>query len=149
MKILPGKGDPDDKPLDRIFTIPNIICLIRILGSLVLVGLAIQGNDKVFLWLFVGLAMTDWIDGKLAILLHQRSVLGPRLDSLADAALYLALLVGLIGLRGDILAGQMNWIIPAVASYLLSTVAGYWKFRRWPTYHTRAAKTSWFITRPT
>ena len=145
MKSLLLKPDPDDERTDRLVTVPNMICLIRILGSVVLVGLAISDRDRAFLWLFVGLAMTDWIDGKLAILLHQRSVLGPLLDSVADAALYVALLFGAIWLRGEILVDQMMWIIPALASYFLSIVGGYWKFRRWPSYHTRAAKISWFL----
>jgi cardiolipin synthase (CMP-forming) len=131
--------------IDRFVTIPNIICLLRMLGSIVLVVLAVNGRDQVFLWLFVGLAMSDWVDGKLAILLNQRSVWGPSLDSWADAALYLALLIGAVLLRADVLQSELQWILPALGSYALSTLAGYWKYRRWPSYHTRAAKTSWFL----
>ena len=131
--------------IDRFVTIPNIICLLRMLGSIVLVVLAVNGRDQVFLWLFVGLAMSDWVDGKLASLLNQRSVWGPSLDSWADAALYLALLIGAVLLRGDVLQSELQWILPALGSYALSTLAGYWKYRRWPSYHTRAAKTSWFL----
>lgn len=130
---------------DRLATIPNIICVLRILGSILLVVLAANGRDQMFLWLFVVLAMSDWVDGKLAILLNQRSVWGPRLDSWADAALYLALLIGSLLLRGDVLQAEIEWILPALASYALSTLAGCWRYRRWPSYHTRAAKTSWFL----
>jgi len=90
--------------------------------------------------------MTDWLDGKLAILLNQRSVFGARLDSWADAALYFALLAGLIRLYGETLYREIIWVIPALASYLISTAAGFWKYRRWPSYHTLCAKTSWFLT---
>ena len=138
--------DPsDERRTSRIATIPNIICMLRILGSIVLVVLALAGRDKVFLWLFVALAMSDWIDGKLAKLLNQRSIWGPQLDSTADAALYLALLVGSLVLRREVLQSELIWIIPVVASYALSTVAGFWRYRRWPSYHTRAAKISWFF----
>lgn len=90
--------------------------------------------------------MTDWLDGKLATLLDQRSVLGARLDSWADAALYTALLFGALWLHGrTTLASELLWIIPAVATYAISTATGFWKYRRWPSYHTRAAKTSWFL----
>jgi CDP-diacylglycerol--glycerol-3-phosphate 3-phosphatidyltransferase len=130
---------------DRLFTIPNIICIIRLVGSFFLVAIAYLGQQEIFLWFFIFLAMTDWVDGKLAILLNQRSVLGARLDSWADAVLYAALLVGMIMLRGSVLAGELAWIVPAVASYLASIVAGLWKYHRWPSYHTRAAKTSWFL----
>jgi cardiolipin synthase len=130
---------------DRVVTVPNVICLVRLLGSMVLVAVACLGRGDVFLWLFVGLAMSDWVDGKLAILLNQRSVLGARLDSWADAALYMALLFGVLWLHGDTLKGELGWILPPLITYAISTLAGLWKYKRWPSYHTRAAKTSWFL----
>ena len=130
---------------DRLFTVPNIICGVRLAGSFALVGIAWLGHEQVFLWFFVFLAMTDWVDGKLAILLNQRSVLGARLDTWADTALYTALLTGAIILKGEVLIHELGWIIPALACYLISIAAGLWKYHRWPSYHTRAAKTGWLL----
>lgn len=129
----------------RLLTIPNILCIIRLVGAFVLVAIAWMGQPKLFFWGFVVLAMTDWLDGKLAILLDQRSVFGARLDSWADATLYAGLLVGTILLHGAILRAELAWIIPPLATYLISTAAGFWKYRRWPSYHTRAAKTCWLL----
>jgi cardiolipin synthase len=129
----------------RIVTVPNLLCAVRLLGSFVLVALAVMGRGEAFLWLFIALALTDWLDGKLAILLKQKSVLGARLDSWADAALYGALLFGALWLHGATLRAELGWILPAVASYAVSTILGFWKYGRWPSYHTRAAKTSWFL----
>jgi CDP-diacylglycerol--glycerol-3-phosphate 3-phosphatidyltransferase len=130
---------------DRLLTIPNIICGIRFFGSFVLVGIAWAERSDLFLWIFLLLAMSDWVDGKLAILLNQRSVIGARLDSWADAALYTALLVGSVMMYGEILYGEIAWFIAALATYVISTAAGFWKFGRWPSYHTRAAKIGWFL----
>ncbi|MGD8340215.1 MAG: CDP-alcohol phosphatidyltransferase family protein [Gammaproteobacteria bacterium] len=130
---------------DRVVTVPNLLCVVRLLGSFVLVALAVMGRGEVFVWLFVALALTDWLDGKLAILLKQKSVLGARLDSWADAALYAALLFGAVWLHGATLKPESGWILAAVASYAVSTAAGFWKYGRWPSYHTRAAKVSWFL----
>jgi len=130
---------------DRLLTIPNLICGVRLVGSFVLVAIAWLGQQEIFLWLFLFLAMTDWLDGKLAILLNQRSVFGARLDSWADAALYAALLLGAVMMRGATLGSEFVWFIPALASYLISTAAGLWKYQRWPSYHTQAAKISWFL----
>jgi cardiolipin synthase (CMP-forming) len=140
-------GDTVPQPYisDRLLTVPNFICGIRLTGSFVLVAIAWLDQREVFLWLFLFLAMTDWVDGKLAIALNQRSVFGARLDSWADAALYAALLLGSIILRGDTLRAELFWFIPALATYLISTTAAYWKYRRWPSYHTRAAKTCWLL----
>jgi CDP-diacylglycerol--glycerol-3-phosphate 3-phosphatidyltransferase len=140
-----GDEPSEDYISDRLYTIPNIICGIRLVGSVFLILIAYLDRAEMFLWFFLFLAMTDWVDGKLAILLNQRSVLGARLDSWADAALYAALLVGMIMLHGAVLAGELAWIVPALTSYAVSIVTGIWKYHRWPSYHTRAAKTSWFL----
>jgi CDP-diacylglycerol--glycerol-3-phosphate 3-phosphatidyltransferase len=130
---------------DRLLTIPNLLCVIRLIGSFVLIPIAWRGHNEVFLWCFIFLAMTDWVDGKLAILLNQRTEFGARLDSWADAALYAALLFGAVTLYGATLRSELVWISAALVTYLVSTAAGFWKYRRWPSYHTRAAKTSWFL----
>ena len=131
---------------NRLLSVPNVLCVIRLAGSFVLVPIALKGQNEVFLWLFIFLAMTDWLDGKLAILLDQRTVFGARLDSWADAALYAALLFGVVTMYGDIVWSELVWIGVAVTGYLLSVAAGLWKYKRWPSYHTRAAKTSWLLT---
>jgi cardiolipin synthase len=137
---------PGPQISNRLLTVPNFLCVIRLVGSFILIPIAWRGQNEVFLWLFIFLAMTDWFDGKLAILLNQRTVFGARLDSWADAALYAALLFGVVTMYGATLRSELVWIGAAVASYLISTAAGFWKYRRWPSYHTRAAKTSWFLT---
>jgi len=130
---------------DRLLTIPNIICGIRFAGSFALIAIAWLDRSELFLWIFLLLAMSDWVDGKLAILLNQRSVFGARLDSWADAALYFALFVGAVMMYGDLLRAEIAWCIPPLATYAISTAVGIWKYRRWPSYHTRAAKIGWFL----
>lgn len=139
-------GAADPQISDRLLTVPNVLCAVRLVGSLVMVPIALQGESRLFLWLFIFLAMTDWLDGKLAILLNQRTVFGARLDAWADAALYAALLFGAVTMYGDVLQSELVWIAAAVAGYFVSVAAGLWKYRRWPSYHTRASKTSWFLT---
>jgi len=131
---------------NRLLTIPNLLCLVRLLGSFFLIPIALQGRNEMFLWVFLFLAATDWLDGKLAILLNQRSVFGARLDSWADAALYAALIFGVVVIYNDVLRAELSWVLLALGSYLASTLAGFWKYQRWPSYHTRAAKTSWLLT---
>ena len=46
---------------------------------------------------------------------------------------------------GSTLRSELGWIMLPLVTYLISTVAGFWKYRRWPSYHTRAAKTCWFL----
>jgi CDP-diacylglycerol--glycerol-3-phosphate 3-phosphatidyltransferase len=128
-----------------MFNIPNSLSAFRLAGSLVLVGLAIAESRTAFAWLLGALLVSDWIDGKLAILLRQQTTFGARLDSVADAAMYSGLLFGLIWLHGGLVRQEWRWIVAVVVSYTLTTLAGLIKFRRLPSYHTRAAKTSWLL----
>ncbi|MCA9181268.1 MAG: CDP-alcohol phosphatidyltransferase family protein, partial [Planctomycetales bacterium] len=100
------------------------------------------GYRHAFVGLFIALTLSDWIDGRLARWLHQRSDFGARLDSWADAALYTALVLGVLQLCWDTLRGEMIWLAVAIASYLVTTCAGLIKYGRVPSYHTFAAKKS-------
>ena len=142
---MPSTDLRDSERTRRIATVPNLLCAVRLFGSFILVALAVMGRDEAFLWLFAALAVTDWLDGKLATLLDQKSELGARLDSWADAALYAALFFGALWLQGAALRNELGWILTAVVSYAVSTIAGIRKFGRWPSYHTRAAKTCWLL----
>lgn len=124
-------------------TIPNAICLLRILASPGLVMLAASGRRADVVTLFIAMAVSDWIDGKLAILLDQRSEIGPWLDSVADIAMYSALLVAAILIDGQRLAAQWPWICLPIALYLIAGASSRAKFGRWPIHHTRMAKISW------
>jgi CDP-diacylglycerol--glycerol-3-phosphate 3-phosphatidyltransferase len=136
----------DPRYKDSIVTVPNVICFVRMAGSLVLFVLAVAGYRNVFVGLFLVLSLSDWIDGKLARWLHQRSDFGARLDSAADAALYTALIGGAVLLSWETLQHEVVWILVAAASYALTTGAGLWKYGRVPSYHTYGAKASqWMV----
>jgi len=87
---------------DRIWTIPNLLSVLRLAGV------------PLFLWLLLGpeadgwalvvlavSAITDWADGKLARLLNQYSRLGQLLDPAADRLYIFATLIAFV-IRGFI-----------------------------------------------
>lgn len=87
--------DRDELP-DRVWTVPNALSVLRLLGV------------PLFLWLLLGphadgwaigvlalAGVTDWADGKLARLLGQSSRLGALLDPAADRLYIVATLVAL------------------------------------------------------
>ena len=134
----------DAAGMDRIVTIPNLICLFRLVGSGGLFLLAMAGWRYYFVVFFLLLSLSDWIDGKLARWLNQRSDLGARLDSWADAAMYAGLLGGAWFLSRHVLQQEAVWLAIGLGSYALTSGFGIWKFRRVPSYHTYGAKiTQW------
>jgi CDP-diacylglycerol--glycerol-3-phosphate 3-phosphatidyltransferase len=140
-------SDPSSDPTDRLrFNVPNALCAVRLAGSFVLLALALCGNSQLFLVVFLVVASTDWVDGKLAIWLDQRTTFGARFDSVADAAMYSALLFGVVWLQGDVLKAEAAWILAAVASYAISCATSLVKFSRLPSHHTYSAKTAWLVT---
>ncbi|MDH3592214.1 MAG: CDP-alcohol phosphatidyltransferase family protein [Planctomycetota bacterium] len=134
-------SEPEPSP----WNVPNALCVFRIAAAPVLAYLAYRHQSTAFAWLFGAMFLSDWLDGKIAILFDQRTTIGARLDSAGDAAMYAALLFGLFWMKWDVIRGEAVWLIAAVVSYAASCGAGLAKFGRIPSYHTRAAKTCWLL----
>jgi cardiolipin synthase (CMP-forming) len=137
---------PPKTPGDPVLTVPNVLSAARLLLSPALVVLAWADQPAWCLGLAVALLLVDWVDGKLARWLKQQTVLGARLDSVADAVLYGCVLLALLILRRDFILREAVWVGLAVGSYAVSVAACLVKFRRLPSYHTRLAKVSWLLT---
>ena len=141
-----SQTEPEGEYQHKYVTVPNVICAVRLVGSIWLFWLATCNSLVLFTSVFVVLNLSDWIDGRLARWLKQRSDFGARLDSFADSVLYGALFFGLFWFRGEVLQREAVWWVIALLSYLLTTGAGLWKYGRVPSYHTYGAKISqWFV----
>ena len=131
---------------DRYLTIPNVICVARFLGSLVILWFAFNGYATVFTFGFIALSLSDTIDGRLARWLNQKSEFGARLDSASDATLYGCLVIGSVMLKWKQLQAEAVWLIVPLVSYAVTTGFGLWKYGRIPSYHTWGAKYSqWLV----
>jgi cardiolipin synthase len=78
---------------ERVFTLPNVITLLRIAAVPVVAWLIQQQRWEAACWLFQAAAVTDGIDGLLARWLNQMTQLGAALDTIADKALGVVTLV--------------------------------------------------------
>ena len=86
----------------RVWTLPNLLSLARLLGVPVFLWLVLGPEaDGWALVLLMVSGVTDFLDGYLARRLNQRSALGEILDPVADRLYILAVVIGL-GLRGII-----------------------------------------------
>ncbi|MEE2034145.1 CDP-alcohol phosphatidyltransferase family protein [Rhodococcus sp. CC-R104] len=82
---------------DRIFTVPNLLSFVRLLGvPLFLYLVLVPHADGWALTILIVSGITDWADGKLARLLDQGSRLGALLDPLVDRLYVVTTLVALV-----------------------------------------------------
>lgn len=81
---------------DRIWTIPNLLSGLRLLGVPLFLWLALGPEaDGAALGVLAFAGVSDYLDGKLARVLNQTSRLGVTLDPLADRLYILATIVAL------------------------------------------------------
>ena len=109
-------------PQSAIWTIPNILTLLRALGIPLFLWLFLWQNNST--WSFIVLAIgaaTDYLDGKIARALHQESALGAAMDPTIDRA-YIAATVVALAYRHfipywlvGILIARDIWMVGALA----------------------------------
>ena len=127
MQTLP-LPEVDHPRLNRLRTAPNLLTLTRICLAPFLVTAILENRYRLAFVLFLAAGLTDALDGAMARLLRQRSVLGEYLDPVADKLLLSTLFVvltcqDLIPLRVTILVFSRDLGILIVAA-LLYAAAG-------------------------
>src|SRR3954453_19922012 len=107
----------DDAQRSVIWTVPNAVSALRLLGVPLFLWLVLGPEaDVLALVLLMVSGFTDWLDGYLARRLNQTSKLGEILDPVADRLYILAVVVGL-ALR-DIIPWWVALILPARDAFL-------------------------------
>jgi len=89
----------ENKVVHTIYTIPNILTMLRIVAIPVIVLVYYLPFDWKYIaaaTLFAGAAVTDWLDGYLARKWEQSSALGAFLDPVADKLMVAVALVLLV-----------------------------------------------------
>jgi cardiolipin synthase len=81
--------------------LPNFLTLLRIFCSPVFVGLVLYGHYSWALAVFLGAGLTDALDGMIARVLNQQTVLGRYLDPLADKLLLVTAFL-VLSFKGEI-----------------------------------------------
>eukprot|EP00455_Lapot_gusevi_P050577 TRINITY_DN7356_c0_g1_i2.p1 TRINITY_DN7356_c0_g1~~TRINITY_DN7356_c0_g1_i2.p1 ORF type:complete len:276 (+),score=22.93 TRINITY_DN7356_c0_g1_i2:60-887(+) len=82
-----GQTSPSGNVSNKIWTIPNILTMGRMVASPYIGYLIVQGQYQVALGALFVAAFTDWLDGWIAKKYNQGSVLGSFLDPLSDKLL--------------------------------------------------------------
>ena len=89
---------------DRIFTIPNVLTVVRFLGVPLFVWLVLGVQEYGYAALVLAImGSTDWVDGYVARRFNQMSNLGRVMDPIADRLSLIAVAVTLV------IAGVVEW----------------------------------------
>jgi cardiolipin synthase (CMP-forming) len=90
-------GPPPAELSDRVWTVPNVLSVLRLLGVPVFLYLVLVAErDGLAILLLMAAGATDWLDGKIARRYGLFTRLGQLLDPLADRLYILATLAGLV-----------------------------------------------------
>jgi cardiolipin synthase (CMP-forming) len=91
----------EDAPSTRVWTVPNLLSTLRLLGVPVfLYWTLVTEQDGRAILLLMAAGATDYLDGKIARRYGQFTRLGQLLDPLADRAYILATLLALVARDG-------------------------------------------------
>jgi len=119
----------------KVFTVPNILTMFRIVGSLCL--LFFRPPSPAFYILYSLCGFSDVLDGFIARRTGTTSSLGARLDSIADLMFYAAMVICILPVLIEILpmwvwAATAVVVVLRLASYLTAAV----KYKRFASMHT-------------
>jgi CDP-diacylglycerol--glycerol-3-phosphate 3-phosphatidyltransferase len=128
-----------DEPL---FTVPNVLSLLRLALAPVLLVAAWTGSPRLFLVTLSASLLSDLCDGWFARRLGQSTHLGTLLDSYGDFATYMTVPICAWWLWPDVIQREAWYVSAIVAAYCFPIAIGYLKYGRLTAYHTWGAKLS-------
>ena len=132
----------------NIYSIPNLLSLLRLALVPVLVVAACLNEGQLFLLLLGICLLSDMLDGYFARKLQQVTEFGARLDSWADMATYAMMILGLNLIWPTIFDQQFLYLVAATLSYVLPVVVALVRFSSFPSYHTWGAKLAAVLIAP-
>ena len=131
-----------------IYSIPNLLSLLRIALVPVLALAAAFNQADLFLLVLAISLLSDLLDGYFARKLHQVTELGARLDSWADMATYAIMIIGLYLIWPSFFDQQFFFLMAATLSYILPVIIALFRFGSFPSYHTWGAKLAALLIAP-
>ncbi|WP_218134484.1 CDP-alcohol phosphatidyltransferase family protein [Mucilaginibacter sp. P25] len=93
----------------KVYRVVNLITFYRLVAAPLLLFLLLTGQFTVFKWLLALSFFTDAIDGWLARSFKVISLLGARIDSVADDLTILVAILGILLYRPGFLRGE--WLL--------------------------------------
>ena len=132
----------------NLYSVPNLLSLLRLILVPILITLAVYGQAELFLLLLAVSLVSDVLDGYMARKLQQTSELGARLDSWGDILTYGAMISALYLIWPAIFSAQAGFLLAAMLSFILPLLLALSRFGSYPSYHTIGAKVTAILMAP-
>jgi cardiolipin synthase (CMP-forming) len=124
----------------KYYYLVNGITLYRLVMAPLLIFLAFNKQLDLFKWLITLSFLTDAFDGYLARRYKAVSVLGAKIDSVADDLTIFAAFVGVVVFRYEVLKQQIVLLALLFFLYLIQLIAALVRYRKPSGFHTYTAK---------
>ena len=126
----------------RSYYIINAITFYRLIAAPFLLLLLLKGQVGIFKWLLAFSFFTDAIDGFLARKYKIASVLGAKLDSIADDLTVGVATVGLFIVNPAFIKQHTGLLFLLLGLFIIENILAYIRYRRFTSFHTYLAKTA-------
>jgi cardiolipin synthase len=124
----------------KAYRMVNLITFYRLVAALPLVFLLIERQFSLFKWLLALSFFTDAIDGWLARRFQVISLLGARIDSIADDLTILVAILGVVYLRPGFVRSEWLPVGIMAVLYLIQNALALVRYRKLTSFHTYIAK---------
>ncbi|HYD21686.1 MAG TPA: CDP-alcohol phosphatidyltransferase family protein [Flavipsychrobacter sp.] len=122
------------------YYIINAVTIYRLVASFFLLYLVFTEQPDIFKWMLAVSFFTDAIDGFLARKYKVSSVMGARLDSIADDLTILVAIIGVFKLKPEFVRQELVLIIIMLALVVIQTVMALVRYKKVSSFHTYLAK---------
>jgi phosphatidylglycerophosphate synthase len=124
------------------YYVVNGITFYRLIAAPLLLVLMLTEQRDAFRWLLAFSFFTDAIDGYLARKYRVVSVMGAKLDSLADDLTVLVAVVGLFVWHWPFIIQEYLWVILLFLLFLIQLISALIRYGKPTSFHTYLAKTA-------
>jgi CDP-diacylglycerol--glycerol-3-phosphate 3-phosphatidyltransferase len=118
----------------------NAITVYRLVAAFLLLYLIIKKQEDIFKWFLAISFFTDAIDGYLARKYKAVSVMGSKLDSIADDLTILMAIIGVFVLEPGFIGHELPWVFVLLVLYFSQLILSLIRYHKLSSFHTYAAK---------
>ncbi|MCZ6808330.1 MAG: CDP-alcohol phosphatidyltransferase family protein [Proteobacteria bacterium] len=122
--------------------VPNVISMARIVATPVLIFLALTDREDAYKWLLLAAFISDIVDGLIARTFSITSMLGSRLDTLADTLLWPAAIFGIWVFHPEVMTEHWLVIVLVLGLWAIEMIVAWLRYGKLTSFHAYTIRVS-------